>query len=101
MANLKAADDAFKLANRNQLALLHALDTKKAEDADWGVIPNIEAGTERGPNNEPPLYSREQANALYDLLLDGTEQAEDDRLMLQIYERLVRMLSMITCFRKR
>jgi len=84
-ANLKAADDAFNLANRNDIARIHALDTKMAENGDARVLPNIEAGTKRGPDNEPAMYSREQANALYDAFLDSTEQNADNDILLDDY----------------
>lgn len=77
----KQADDAFKREQMNNLAAAHSYDKRLADAGDPAVLSHIKAGTERGPNGEPPRYSEAQATALYDRFFSAKAGATVDAAM--------------------
>jgi hypothetical protein len=79
----KDRDDKWKLQNQTQLAELHAVDTKMAENGDGRVLANIAAGGVRGPDDTPRRYTEAQQKTLYDKYFDAIEKGEDNRVILR------------------
>lgn len=71
--NEKDAEDQFNADFQTERAAMHSSLTTAAKAGDAGVIADIVAGGEDGPNGEPRLLSRPQQKTLFDQLMTAQQ----------------------------